>query len=169
MKTIWAVMGLLFIFGSGCATDYRWTLDVPEKMRSVAVPVFRNESAVVELGPVMTRETLREFQREGTFSIKRVDDAALEVQGIIRGVSVNGESYNRRSGFRTSAYEMTAEVLVSIIDHVSSRVLIDNRKYTARTTVTVMQDMSVAERDASGRLAGDLARQIVDDVTNLKW
>lgn len=164
-----AMIALGAIFLGGCASEYSWTPMVPSEMRTVAVPTFRNESNVVELGSVMSREVLREFQREGTFVIKRSDDASLEVQGVVKGVAENGESYNRRAGYRTSAYELTAEVDISVIDRKNSRVLVDNRRYVARTTLTVMQDLSTAERDASGRLAVDLAHQVVDDVLNLKW
>lgn len=167
--TKFATIALGVIFLGGCASEYAWTPSVPSEMRTIAVPTFRNESGVVELGPVMSREVLREFQREGTFSIGRSDDAALEVQGVVKGVSENGESYNRRAGYRTSAYEFTAEVDISIIDRKNSKVLVNNRRYVAHTTLTAMQDISTAERDASGRLAGDLARQVVDDVLNLKW
>ena len=52
-------------------------------MRTVSVPTFRNETDVLELGAVATRQTLREFQREGTFRIASQDDAALEVQAVL--------------------------------------------------------------------------------------
>ena len=54
----------------GCA-NYRWTSRVPEEIRTVAVPVFQNRSDAAELGAITTQYTLREFQREGTFSIRR--------------------------------------------------------------------------------------------------
>ena len=47
--------------------------------------------------------------------------------------------------------------------------LIDNRSYRAKASVTSGQDVTTSMRDASGRLADDLARQVVSDVLNLKW
>ena len=65
---------------SGCKTGYQWTSKVPEDLRTISVPTFRNESGVTELGAVATRQLLREFQREGTFKIRHVGDAAVEVR-----------------------------------------------------------------------------------------
>ena len=152
---------------SGCG-GYSWRPAIPENMRTVAVPTFRNESDVTELGSVMARQVLREFQREGTFSIRREGDAALEIQGIVKSAGPSSAGYNRRAGLRLASYDFSAVVEISVIDKRNGRVLVDNRNYRAVTTFTAGQDLATAERDASGRLADDLARQVVDDVTNIK-
>ena len=100
-----AVLACLF---SGCLTDYTWTSNVPQKMRTVAVPTFRNQSDVTELGAAASKQLLREFQREGTFSIRRVGDAAIEVQGTIESCDARAESYDRRGGLRSASYRMGA-------------------------------------------------------------
>jgi len=161
-------IGILSLLLTGCSS-YTWTSGVPARMRTVSVPTMRNESNVTELGSVMTRQLLREFQREGTFAIRRGDAAALEVQGVVKSVSDTGTGYSRRTGLRAVAYDMSAVVEISVIDKVNDRVLIDNRPYKAMTTVTAAQDLLTANRDASGRLADDLSRQVVDDILNLKW
>ena len=51
----------------------------------------------------------------------------------------------------------------------NGKVMVNNRKYTAETTYFSDADMATARRDASGRAAEDLARQIVDDVTSCRW
>ena len=157
------------VFAPGCGTTYSWRPSVPEDMRTVSVPSFRNESDVQELGAVVTRQVLREFQREGTFSIRSSGDAALEVQGIVKDAKSNASAYDRRSGLRIASYEMSATVVVSVIDKKAGRVLVDNKPYRATATFAAGQDLSTAQRDASGRLADDLARQVVDDVTGFKW
>ena len=159
--------GILIAVMCGCGANYSWRSGVPEDMRTVAVPTFRNESNVSELGAIAARQLLREFQREGTFRIRPTDEAALVIQGVItKATSVIG-AYNRRSGLRISGYDFTADVEVSVIDRRSRKVLVDNRKYVAQATLTAGQDLTTARRDASGRLMDDLARQVVDDVLNL--
>lgn len=153
---------------SGCAS-YGWRPTVPESFRTVSVPTFRNESNVTELGSVMSRQVLREFQREGTFKIGRVDESALEVQGVVKSASSNSSGYDRRTGLRLAAFTFSARVEVSVVDKRNGRVLVDNRIYRAETTYAAAQDLATAQRDASGRLAEDLARQVVDDVTNLNF
>ena len=153
----------------GCATDYSWRSSVPEAMRTVSVPTFRNESEVNELGAVASRQLLREFQREGTFKIRTTGDAALEIQGVVKSASCGMSAYDRRIRGRIAAYDCSATVEVSVIDKRNRKVLIDNRTYKAETPVTSGQDITTSMRDASGRLADDLARQVVNDVLNLKW
>ena len=56
-----------------------------------------------------------------------------------------------------------------MIDKVNGRVLIDNREYTAAVTYSTGGDNLTSKRDASARLADDLARQVVDDLQNIEW
>ena len=153
----------------GCGTDYAWRSSVPESARTVAVPTFRNESDVAELGAVAARQILREFQREGTFKIRATGDAALEVQGVIKSAASGINAYDRRSGSRRASYGFEATVEVSVVDKRSHKVLVDNRKFVARANMTAGQDLVTARRDASGRLMEDLARQVVDCVLGIKW
>ena len=153
----------------GCASEYSWRSGVPENMRSVSVPVFRNESEVTELGAVAARQLLREFQREGTFKIAAGGNSALEIQGVVKRASAGTLGYNRGTGMRFSNFDFTAEVEISVIDKTRGKVLLDNKPYLARTTFIGNDDYITSRRDASGRLAEDLARQVVDDVLALKW
>ena len=153
----------------GCSSSYSWRSSVPEEVRTVSVPTFRNESNVSEFGAVATRQLLREFQREGTFRIRTTGDSAIEVQGVIKSVSPLLTAYDRRSGGRIAGYDVSATAEISVIDKRSRKVLVDNRRYVARATFTAGQDKTTAVRDASGRLADDLAQQVVDDILNLKW
>ncbi len=170
MKTIRLLLAL-FLVGAlcGCGANYRWRPTVPATMRTVAVPTFRNDSDLQEIGAIAARQLLREFQREGTFKIRPTGDAALEIQGTVQSAVGNNVAYDRRSGLRIAGYELAGSFRVSVIDKRAGKVLIDNRTYTARATFATGQDLTTAQRDASGRLAEDLARQVVDDVLNLKW
>ena len=154
---------------TGCGTDYCWRSSVPKDVRTVSVPTFRNESNVMELGVVASRQILREFQREGTFRICATGDAVLEVQGIVRAASSSVDAYDRRTVQRHGASVFRADVDVSVIDKRTGKVLVDNRRFEASANYTSMQDSTTSQRDASGRLAEDLARQVVDCVLGIKW
>ncbi len=162
-----AVLAALAL-AAGCAS-YTWQPQVPAEVRTVAVPTFRNESEVTELGDIVARQVLREFQREGTYRIARLDECALEVQGVVKTAGSSTTAYDRRTNARNRDARFTATALVSFIDKSSGRVLADNRVYTAQTTFFAGADVLTGERDASGRLAEDLARQIVDDALSLNW
>lgn len=159
----------LMMLAAGCASTYSWQSSVPNDMRTVSVPVFANKSDLQEVGAVATRQLLREFQREGTFKLVRNDDSAVEVQGEIVSATSSRLAYNRRTGQRVSGYDFKITACISVIDHKNGRVMIDNKTYTGSAPMTASDDLMNAARNASGAAADDLARQIVDDVLNLKW
>ena len=75
------------LFLSGCASEYSWRSKVPDDMRTVSVPVFRNESEVTELGAVAARQLLREVQREGTFRIASPGNGAISFRAAFHRTS----------------------------------------------------------------------------------
>ena len=164
MKKLLAASALALAMG---CSSYSWRPSVPEDMRTVAVPTFRNESGIAGLGSETTRQTLREFQREGTFSVRPAGEAALEVQGVIKAAKSIGLDYDRAAYLRNSERRLAATAEVSLVDKRGGRVLVDSRVYEAEITFLSNDDELTAERDASGRLAGELARQIVDDILDL--
>lgn len=152
---------------SGCGS-YHWKSEVPKDMRTVSVPVFRNESDVTGLGSAVTRQVLREFERDATFSVRPAGDAALEVQGVVRDGGSRVVAHERKTGQRHLEHRLRAEAVVSVIDKRRGKVLVDDRKYVASTTYAG-DDRVTGARDASGRLAEDFARQIVDDVLSMDF
>lgn len=169
MKSIAIAVAACAAILAGCWTSYCWRSQVPVEKRTVTVPTFANETDVMELGAVASRQLLREIQREGTFRIANDDDAALEVQGVVKGLGASGVSYDRRAGARYSSFTLVAIVEVSVVDKAKRAVLVDAKRYTASASVTASQDLMTAKRDASGRIMDDLARQVVDDLLNIKF
>jgi len=166
LRTLLLALPMLMLWG--CA-GYRWTSTVPEELRTVAVPVFQNVSKLAELGPATTQYTLREFQREGTFSIRRSGDSAIEVQGTIKSVDFRAIAYDRGYGMRAGEYRCIATCEASIVDKDRGKVLLDKRVYKAETTISVQGDLLTAQRNCVPRLAAELARQIVDEVVRFPY
>ncbi len=167
MKAILKVAVPMLALAAGCRA-YVWTSSVPADLRTVSVPTFRNESDVTELGNVVARQVLREFQREGTFRIAAREDCAIEIQGVLKDASQHTIAYERKTGLRTREHSLSVVAEVSFINRKTGQVLVDNRRYRARTTFLANDDVLTAQRDASGRIAEDLARQIVDDALTIK-
>lgn len=166
-------MKMLTIFASalllgGCA-NYRWTSRVPDEIRTVSVPVFENRTKSAELGPIVTQFTLREFQREGTFAVRRAGDATIEVQGAIVKAERNPIAFARGYGMRAGEYRYHVTAEVAIVNKDSGKVLQEGRKYTAETTFMVQNDLLTGQRNAAQRIAAELSRQIVDDVVSYPY
>lgn len=154
---------------SGCAS-YRWSNAVPADKRAVFVSAVRNESDVLELGSEVGRQIAREFQREGTYKLSRADECALEIQSSVKALPVTQLiNTDRDSNNHRRSWNFKVVATVSFIDKSSGKVLIDNRKYEGYTSLYGDHDLLTAKRNASGRIAEDIARQIVDDASVLNW
>ena len=151
---------------SGCA-GYTWGTSVPEEYRTVAVPVFENLTEVSEMGPTITQYTLREFQREGSFKVVRPDDAAIEVQGVIRKMTRLGIAYDRARGMRASEYRYEILVDVTFVDRRKGKVLLERKGLQGETTFLTQNDLLTGQKNAAARIAQDLARQIVNEALAL--
>ena len=163
MKARMACLALAILALAGCA-GYRWAPEVPDSMRTVAVPVFENRTDFSEFGPTATRHVLREFQNEGTFSVRRVPDAALELQGVVASVKQHGLDFDRGYDRRASEYRLSVTVELTLVDKKSGKVLFENRKVTGETTYLSQRDVLSGRRDAADRVARDIARQAVGAV-----
>jgi len=151
---------------SGCV-GYTWGTSVPEEYRTVAVPVFENLTEVSEMGPTVTQYTLREFQREGSFKVVRPDDAALEVQGVIRKMTRHGIAYDRARGMRASEYRYEILADVAFVDRRKGKVLLERKGLKGETTFLTQNDLLTGQKNAAARIAQDLARQIVNEALAL--
>ena len=167
MKTV--VLGLALgsiALLSGCA-NYTWGTGIPEDYRTVAVPVFENLTEVSEMGPTVTQYTLREFQREGSFKVVRPADAAIEVQGVIRKMTRLGIAYDRARGMRASEYRYEILADVTFVDRRRGKVLLERKGLKGETTFLTQEDLLTGQKNASARIAQDLARQIVNEALAL--
>ena len=150
----------------GCA-GYTWGTSVPKEYRKVFVPVFENLTSASELGPIVTQYTLREFQREGSFRIARPEDAAIEVQGVLRSMERDGVAYDRGQGMRASEYRYVIVADVSFVDKKNGKILLERKGIRGETTFLTQDDLLTGQKNASFRIASDIARQIVNDALAL--
>ncbi|MBE6395898.1 MAG: hypothetical protein E7046_02695 [Lentisphaerae bacterium] len=163
-----SVASIATVLFSGCA-GYQWGTTVPEEYRKVSVPVFENMTAVSEIGPIVTQYTLREFQREGSFSIVRPEDAAIEVQGVLRSMSRQGVAYDRGQGMRASEYRYVVVADVSFVDKRNGKVLLERKEIKGETTYLTQDDLLTGQKNAAFRIAADIARQIVNEAVALPF
>ncbi|MBO5940069.1 MAG: hypothetical protein J6R18_02590 [Kiritimatiellae bacterium] len=167
MKYLFAtIMAAMAVFVSGCA-NYKWGTSVPEEYRKVAVPVFENLTEVSELGPVVAQYTLREFQREGSYRIVKPEDAAIEIQGVLRSFTRDGIAYDRSRGMRASEYRYVVMADVSFIDKRTGKILLERNGIKGETTFLTYDDLLTGQKNAAFRIASDISRQIVNEALSL--
>jgi outer membrane lipopolysaccharide assembly protein LptE/RlpB len=157
------VAAAALLFTCGCA-NYRFSSSVPEELRSMAVPVFENASGYPEIDAVVTQYVLREFQREGTFTLSSVDNASLKLLGKLVRTELQPLSYDRNYGSRASEYRYVLEAEITLVERGTGKLLIDAMRIKTNTTFLTHGDMLTGMQDAYPRIAKDLARAIVDAV-----
>jgi hypothetical protein len=153
---------------AGCA-GYSWGTSVPEAYRKVSVPVFENLTTASEIGQIVTQYTLREFQREGSFRIVRPEDADIEVQGVLSYMGRDGVAYDREQGMRASEYRYVIVADVTFVDKKNGKVLLERKGIKGETTFLTNDDLLTGQKNASFRIADDIARQVVNDALALPF
>jgi len=148
---------------AGCAT-YHFRSNVPEELRTIAVPVFENNSGYPEIDAVVTQYVLREFQREGTFKIKNIDGASLKLRGTLVKTELLPLNYDRNYGSRTSEYRYSLVAEITLVESSTGKLIIDAMPIKANTTFLTHGDMLTGMQDAYPRIAKELSRSIVDAV-----
>jgi hypothetical protein len=151
------------VLAAGCAT-YRFGSSVPEELRTVAVPVFENASGFPEIDAIVTQYVLREFQREGTFKIRRLDDASLKLLGKLSKSAIQPITYDRNYSYRASEYRYTLIAEITLVERGTGKLLLDAVPVKASTTFLTHGDMLTGMQDAYPRIAKELSRAIVDAV-----
>jgi hypothetical protein len=157
------IMALTLLSGAGCA-NYRLKTAVPDELRTIAVPVFENASGFPEIDALVTQEVLREFQREGTFKLARLDDASLKLLGKLESSKNEPVNFDRNFSSRASEYRHTLTARITLVERGSGKLLIDDMPIKANTTFLVRGDMLTGLQDAQPRIARELARAITDAV-----
>jgi len=151
------------LLAAGCAT-YHFGSAVPNELRTIAVPVFENASGYPEIDAIVTQYVLREFQREGTFKIKRIDNASLKLLGKLVRSDISAISYDRNYSSRASEYRYTLTAEITLVERSTGKLLIDAMPIKADTTFLTAGDMLTGMQDAYPRISKELSRKIVDAV-----
>ena len=151
------------LVAAGCAS-YRFKSSVPEELRTIALPVFENASGFPEIDAVVTQYVLREFQHEGTFKLKNVEDASFKLLGKLVKSETQALNYDRNYGSRTSEYRYSLIAEITLVERSTGKLIIDGMKIKANTTFLTHGDMLTGLQDAYPRIAKELSRSIVDAV-----
>ncbi|MBO5642970.1 MAG: hypothetical protein J6S51_03090 [Kiritimatiellae bacterium] len=161
-NSVIAIMLLL----CGCAS-YNWKSTVPKDLSTIDIPVFRNETSLTGFGATLSTQVAREFQREGSFKLST--SAAIEIQGVAKKTTISSRDLFAARTRRHREHIVNAQVEVSVVNKLTGEVVVESRLYEARTTVLADNDIVTAERSAAGRLAEQIARQVVDDLVHFNW
>ncbi len=166
LLSIFLLAGVAALSGCGYHTAGNATR-LPASVRTIAVPMFVNQTQTYRIEQMFTRDVVRELLARTHYHI--VNDAGQSSDLVLKCTVVSAQSapltYDAQSG-RISSAVVTVAMKVSLADH-RGRIFFENQNYTFRQEYQVSRDVTSffeEETPALQRMSQDFARTLVSDV-----
>jgi len=162
---------VLLFFTAGCVSCGYHTaghaVQLPENVKTIAVPPFKNETSTYRIEQMLTASVVREFTTRTHYRIRNnpSEEADAILSGTVLSTTASPLAYDTSSGRAASVL-----VVVSMKVTLSGRdgkVLYQNPAYLFREQYEVSQDLqSFFEEDSPAfrRLSQDFARTLVSNI-----
>ena len=167
----WARCFLLSALGllvSGCGYHVGGRGDLlPPDVKTIAVPIFTNQSSRFRIEQRLTAAVTREFIERTKLRITP-DPAQADavLKGTVKDVRAGAVAFDAKTG-RATALQIQVTASVELTDVHSKQVLFSNSNYVFREEYQVSESPeNLFEEDASAleRLSADVARTLVTEV-----
>jgi len=136
--------------------------------KSIEVLPFNNQTLQPRLGDAVTQALRERLQADATYHLTTHGDGDVVVTGVITHYDRQGLSYLNNDVTTTENYRVGIIAHVIARDRETGKVLLD-KNVNGYTFVHVGMDLADAERQAAPLLAGDLARNIAELLTEGAW
>ena len=140
---------------------------IPASVRTIAVPVFVNQTQTYRIEQMLTRDVVREFIGRTHYQI--ANDAGQSSDAVLKGTVISAQAspltYDAQTG-RISSAVVTVSMKVSLVDH-SGHTFFENQNYTFRQQYQVSREVTSffeEETPALQRMSQDFARTLVGDI-----
>ncbi|HZD94441.1 MAG TPA: LPS assembly lipoprotein LptE, partial [Candidatus Sulfotelmatobacter sp.] len=143
MKKAFSPLLLLALFLSSCGYHTAGhTVRLPASVRTLAVPVFINQTQTYRIEQVLTRDVVREFLSRTHYHI--LNDSGRGADAVLKGTVISAQAapltYDAQTG-RISSAIVTVSMKVSLADH-QGRVFFENQNYTFRQQYQVSREVN---------------------------
>jgi hypothetical protein len=134
-------------------------------VRSVYVPVARNESLEADLQVVLTDAIIQRFNSDGTLEVNQSSNADSELDVTISTVSRSAIASSTSNILVTTEYQLTIAAKATYVNRRLGRKIFENVPVNGTTTFFTQSDLQEGERQALPLAAADLAQNTVKLVT----
>jgi outer membrane lipopolysaccharide assembly protein LptE/RlpB len=143
------------------------TAQIPENVKTIAVPAFVNSTKTYRVEQLLTASVVREFTTRTHYHILNETGEAADatLRGTVLSTSASPLTYNSATGQAASVL-VVVSMNVSLTDR-KGNVLYQNPSYLFREQYEVSQDLvSFFEEDSPAfrRLSQDFARTLVSNI-----
>ena len=162
-----AVVLLTLMLSAGCGYHTAGhAAQLPENVRTIAVPAFKNETLTYRIEQLLTASVVREFTTRTRYHvISDPTDADATLRGTVLSTVASPLTYDTATG-RAASVLVVVSMKVDLIDR-NGKVLYQNPSYVFREQYELSQDLqSFFEEDSPAfrRLSQDFARTLVSNV-----
>jgi outer membrane lipopolysaccharide assembly protein LptE/RlpB len=141
---------------------------LPASIRTIAVPVFINQTQTYRIEQLLTRDVVRELIARSKFHV--INEASESADATLKCTVISAQTspltYDAQTG-RISSAIVTVAMKVSLTEH-SGRVLFENQNYVFRQQYQVSREVTSffeEETPALQRMSQDFARTLISDIT----
>lgn len=162
------VVFLFLILLAGCGYHtVGHTVQLPENVRTIAIPAFKNETLTYRMGQMLTASVVREFTTRTRYRILNDPDqeADATLMGTVLSTTASPLTYNTATG-RAASVLIVVSMRVKLSDR-NGKILYQNPAYLFREQYELSQDLtSFFEEDSPAfrRLSQDFARTLVSNI-----
>lgn len=140
---------------------------LPENVRTIAVPAFKNETTTYRIEQMLTSSVVREFTTRTHYRILNDpgEEADATLSGTVLSTTTSPLTYDTATG-RAASVLVVVSMKVTLSDR-QGKVLYQNPAYLFREQYEVSQDLtSFFEEDSPAfrRLSQDFARTLVSNI-----
>lgn len=159
-RTVTALTLSAALLAEGCGYSLRGNL--PDHLRTIAVPVFQNRTPVPAVENFLTNAIVNAFATNGRLRVTRVDQADSILEGEVTGYDLQSIAFDAAANVRQ--YRLTVTLNLRFRDVRRSEVLFQRAGYSDRADFavpgTVAETISATET-ALQQAATEIARTIV--------
>lgn len=134
-------------------------------VKSVWVPMAKNQSYTPELQATVTGAVVRRFDNDGTLETLNSDHADSQLDITITEVKMDPVRSTQSNVLITAQYQVQIWAKATFINRRTGRTVFKDESFSGTTTYYVAQDMQEGKRQALPQAAEDLAYNIVKRIT----
>jgi hypothetical protein len=128
---------------AGC---YSFRDAVPSHIKSIAVPVFRNETLQSGIEEDVTRQVIDRFQRDNSLAIAEVNDADAVLEGTLTGY--DNRVYRFNDAEQAEEYIVVLTLDITVKDRVKNKDMWQQEGMRTTATYLLSGDQARTETEA---------------------
>lgn len=160
----------LALLSAGCAGYHLGPVNPNVRAGETAIQIvpFNDQTLEPRLGDAVTQALRERVQTDGTFRLATRGPGDIVVSGVITAYSRQAVSFLSSDVTTAENYRITVTAHVTVRDRVTGKVLLD-KEINGYTLTQRGTDLAESERQSRPLLAENLARNIMEQLTEGSW